>query len=408
MELVPEAMLAYLTRQELEQKQQQRRFWIVGPNYDDAEKEFRVFYDACKRLQMPFDRPGTYNDPRAGNMKVTLFGGAFVVECRSADHPESLDGESLNGVIMVEAAKIKGFVWDKFIRPALADKKGWSLHTSTPEGKNHFYELWKKGQDPNTPTWDSWRMPSWANTTIFPSGIHDTEIVDMKEDMSAEFFNQEIAALFTESVGRVFKDFDEETHVRDIPYDPRWPTYLAVDYGWTNPFVALLIQKDVFDNVYVIGEYRCTGKDINEIARELLTWRGGLVRNAKILYPDPAEPGDTAILAKALKMHFNPDTGGELKHRLEYIRKGLKLGPEHALIEQQLPSLFFDRSCTGLIHEMNEYRYPERKSEDKEAKEDPMDKDDHGPEALGRFYRGHFGDPTKVGRKTRQSQAVMT
>lgn len=408
MELIPEAMLAYLTRNDLLASGLQKRFWIVGPNYDDAEREFRVFYDACKLLQFPFERPGTYNDPRAGNMKVTLWDGRFVVECRSADHPESLDGEGLDGAILVEAAKMKPSVWNKFIRPALGDKRGWSLHTSTPEGKNHFHERWKDGQDPLKVDWDSWRMPSWDNLTIFPGGRQDPEILAMKDDMSDELFNQEIAALFTDFVGRVFKDFDEEVHVGDFKYDARYPVYLAVDYGWTNPFVALFVQVDAHGNVYVIEEYRALGKDVNEVGRELLQRHGPLVRQARTLYPDPAEPGDTNILANRLKVHVNPDTGGDLKYRLEYIRQFLKLGPEHVAPEKQLPKLFFDRGCTEMIREMGEYRYPDKKSEDKQAKEDPLDKDDHGPEALGRFFRGFLGDPTRVSRRARVSDAVLT
>jgi hypothetical protein len=397
-EMVPHALHAYTQRRYLEDMMLQRRYWLVGPNYDDAEREWRVFYDACRKLKMPFDRPGTYNDPHGGNMQMSLWGGRFMVECRSAAHPESLDGEGLDGVIMVEAAKIKAVIWDKFIRPALADKRGWSLHTSTPEGKNHYYEKYKRGQDPNDLEWDSWRMPSWTNDIIFPEGKNDPEILSMRRDMSDERFNQELGADFTDFVGRVFKNFEFETHVRDIPYDPRYPLYAACDYGWTNPFVWLLIQVDVFDNVYVIGEYRVTQRDTNDICRDLNTWYAGLSKKVRFFYPDPAEPGDTEIIRKALGIQPNSSTGGELKHRLEMIRNHLKVGPAHAPPEEQMPKLLIDRSCTGLIYEMEEYKYPEQKSEERHAPEVPMDKDDHGPEALGRFFRGYYGSPVREGR----------
>jgi hypothetical protein len=42
---------------------------------------------------------------------------------------------------------------------------------------------------------------------------------------------------------------------------------------------------------------------------------------------------------------------------------------------------------------MGEYRYPENKSEVRPDPEEPLDKDDHAPEALGRFFRGYFGPP---------------
>jgi hypothetical protein len=56
--------------------------------------------------------------------------------------------------------------------------------------------------------------------------------------------------------------------------------------------------------------------------------------------------------------------------------------------------LFIDRKCYGLIQEMLDYRYPATKEESlKAVPEQPLDKDDHGPEALGRFFRGYFGAP---------------
>jgi hypothetical protein len=221
----------------------------------------------------------------------------------------------------------------------------------------------------------------------------------MKEEMSPERFAQQVAADFSDFVGRVFKDFDEEVHVGDFPYRPDWPLVGATDYGWTNPFVWLAIQYDVWDNVYVIGEYRAQQKDINDVARDLEGW--DLARNASDLYPDPAEPGDSSVLSRRLHCRINSSTGGPLKIRLELIRKWLKLVPEDHPFEKRAPKLFIDRRCSDLIREMLDYRYPESKEESlRAAPEAPLDKDDHGPEALGRFFRAKYGDPSD-GQATR-------
>lgn len=422
-ELTAEALATHGMIQMLEDAGHRREFWIVGPEYSDAEKEFRVVYNDLKKLEVPFDHPGTYNSPWAGQMSISLWDGAFQVHAKSAKYPETLVGEGLSGVIMAEGAKLKERVWTKFIRPTLADFRGWALLTSTPEGKNWFYESWRRGQDPSYASWASWRKPSWQNPIVFPEGATeealkllarmlspkdeadrqvtqaevlaagiDAEILDMAADMSLEKFNQEIGADFTEFVGRVFKDFDEEVHVSDLDYDPDFPVYACCDYGWTNPFVWLYIQIDRKQRVNVLAEYRTTRTDINDIARTLAGFP--LTQKVTLLYPDPAEPGDTAVLESALKIQANTDTGGELKHRLEYIRQWLKITPETGLDKYKRPKLLIDRSCVGLINEMQEYRWPETKAESlKSESEKPLDKDDHGPEALGRFFRGFFGAP---------------
>lgn len=406
-ELIVEALLTYTMLADLEERSLRREFWIVGPEYSDAEKEFRVLYNGLKRLEMPFDHPGTYNNPESGSMAISLFNGRFKVFAKSAKYPATLVGEGLSGVILAEAAKIKETVWVKYIRPTLADFRGWSLHTSTPEGKNWFYRNWQRGQDPASNQWGSWRMPSWANDIVFPEGETDLEILDMAGDMSEEKFKQEIGADFTEYVGRVFKEFDEEVHVTDLEYDPRYPLYACCDYGWTNPFVWLFVQVDVFDRVYIIGEYRVQNRDINDIAKDLkaLPITGQVVK----FYPDPAGPGETAVLERALQIRHGGSTGGELRLRLEQIRQRLKIKPTHGPLEDRKPGLYIDRSCTGLIREMNDYRYPDTKEEAlSNAREEPLKKDDHGPEALGRFFAGHYGIvPGGRGGRARVRKAGM-
>jgi hypothetical protein len=407
----------------LEDKGVRREFWIVGPNYTDAEKEFRSHYNALKRMDAPFDRPGTYYDAHSGDMQISMYGGKYLVLGKSAAHPERLVGEGLSGVIMAEAAKQKERTWTKFIRPTLADFNGWSIHTSTPEGKNWFYEVWQRGQDPNDTEWDSWRFGSWRNPIVFPKGASpkglmmlrqaineripitdrlrkdsrvDPEIIEMMLDLAEETFNQEVAAMFTEFTGRVFKRFDEDIHVGDFQFDPSARTYAAVDYGFTNPFVWLLIQEDWEGNVTVLDEIHESGLSIDDAAR-LIDARGLCPGNLIEFFPDPASPGDTLALERHLKKRANPNTGGELSIRLRYIREALKDRNTHLPEGDPLrhPKLRFDRKCVNTIQEMQDYRYPDTSKDQKRNPRDmPIDKDNHGPEALGRYYRGRYGDPS--------------
>lgn len=407
-ELVPEAYRAYFMRSRLEEESRRNEFWIVGPEYSDSEKEFRILYNALSRLKMPFDKPGTYNNPLGGDMHISLWGGRYQVHAMSAKYPDSLVGEGLSGAIFAEAAKLKPSIWSKYIRPTLADYRGWAILPSTPEGRNWYYDMWQKGQDPAQTEYFSIRAPAWMNPKVFPLGILDPEIISMRNGMSTEKFNQEIGAEFTEFVGRVFKDFDEEIHVRDLKYNPGLPTYGAVDYGFTNPFVWLLIQVDVWDNVYVLDEVYESGLTIDE-GGKLVRDRGLAPPHMSTFYPDPASPGDTVHLEKLLKLRATGGTGGELKDRLELIRRGLKRVPAHLDDDHpdKQPTLFIDRKCKRLINDMNIYRYPETKKEGINAPEAPMKKDDHGPEALGRFYAGKFGTKSVRRRAARVRKAKL-
>lgn len=413
-ELTDEAHRAYHERAQLEPKGKRHEYWIVGPEYSDAEKEFRVVYNDLTKLGIPFDHPGTYYDATAsGGMDISLFGGRFLVHAKSAKYPQTLVGEGLQGVIMSEAAKLKEIVWIKYIRPMLADyaKEGaWALFTSTPEGKNWFYQLYMNGQDKTKPDWWSRRAPSWDNPFLFPEGRNDPEIKSLEDSMSAEKFKQEIGAEFTEFVGRVFKDFDEEVHVTNLKYNPALPTYIAEDSGFTNPSVAMFLQVDAFDNVSVIGEYYRTGRDPGEFAEDV--WEdpklGPLARAAVGLYPDPADPGTAKTLSNKWHVEARKGTGGEIQQRLELMRRWLRPQPIElpAGHPEKKPKLMFDYSCVNAIREFNDYRYPETKAEaSTNPKENPLKLDDHVPEAMGRFFIGHFGREHIEKRKAKVSNA---
>jgi hypothetical protein len=435
-ELDLEAMATKAHLAWLEENQQRREFWIVGPNYSDSEKEFRVHYNSLKRMGFPFDKPGTYNNPHGGDMVISLYGGKYLVHAMSAAHPESLVGEGLSGVIMAEAAKQKESTWSKYIRPTLADFHGWSQFTSTPEGKNWFYDLWNDGQDQTNPDWESWRFPSWLNPYVYPQGATDSqirtlraaldeggfswrrlvqrlgidpEVASLVRDLNDATIDQEIGADFNPMAGRVFSDFDEEVHVTDVRYNPAWESYGAVDYGFTNPFVWLLIQVDPFGTVYVMDEYYQRGLTIDEIAWELAA-RPELLAGVHDFYPDPASPGDTLALEKHLRIQGHGGTGGELEQRLRYIRAALKVRNRHLPFDdpERKPKLLINRRCTHTIDEFGKYRYPAKRKEERNEDEKPMKKDDHTPEALGRFYAGHYGaQPDEQGGRAAVVQARL-
>jgi hypothetical protein len=441
--LVPEFFRAMFEMEELRAKGLRREYWIVGPTYSDSEKEFRVVWNALERLDVPLDHPGSYNNPESGQMRISALNGRFIVHAKSAQYPQTLVGEGLSGVVLSEAAKLKPSVWIKYLRPTLADFGGWTYFGSTPEGRNWFYDLWAVGQDPARTDWASWRAPAWVNPYVYPGGVNqrlldsakkarkkgqltdwmgrvefeendrglppspvgiDPEIWSLFLDQSTEMFNQEIEALFTEFSGRVFKDFDEELHVNDVGFNPTWETYACADYGFTNPFVWLLVQRDPHhERFHVVDEYYETGRTTGEAVDEILA-RGLRPASMREFYPDPAEPDRTREISNRMSLMAGRRTGGPINDRLEWIRRLLK-----PLRSGEGYGLTVNRKCKNFIHEFSQYRYPETAEsaaeKGKNAPELPQKKDDHTPEALGRLMIGLLGRPMTGGAT--QSQAEV-
>jgi hypothetical protein len=434
--LIPEFFLTYPQTATLLDTGKRREFWIVGPEYSDAEKEFRVIYNSLKKLGVPFDRPGTYYNAEAGELDLSCCQGTFQVHGKSAKYPGTLVGEGLSGVILAEAAKLKEVVWTKYIQPTLADFVGWALLTSTPEGRNWFYKLWQAGQDPRNTDWASWRFPAWLNYYVYKTKTSardvrkiqrllrrhdhpsqdviqkmfqvDSEILSRLMSMTEETFNQEIAAMFTEFVGRVFKMFEEEYHVRDLKFNPEWKTVAFVDYGFTNPNVWLLAQIGHWGEINVIDELYEPGLTALEFAAEIK--RRGLAPSSLVtFYPDPASPGSTRQLEQTLGVKHtpSPDKDGEgLKERLDAIRLALKPMLSHVDADApgNRPRLLFDRKCVHTAREFDIYRYPEKRTDETNGAELPMKKDDHTPEAIGRYFAAE-GTPADEASHARTSTA---
>lgn len=371
--------------------------WVVGPNYTDAEKEFRVIYDDMRKLGVDKDAIRFVKNSDAGALHIVTKWGAEVIG-KSAQYPEKLVGEGLDWVMMVEAGRHKRTTWGQYIRPTLSDRRGEAIFSGVPEGKSDsslLYALYERGASARFPNWMGYKRPSWTNDIVFPGGRQDPEILEAEEDLTKDEFDRQYGAEFTDKTGIVMKEYDDDIHLGDFDYRPDWPLYMSVDYGFTNPFVVLFIQVGPFGDIRVIREFRRQLLDTPEVCHDLKLEYPGLIRVAQMIYPDPAEPDDTRTMVRELRVPANKNTGGPLKTRLTMIRRALKVQNPHLPDgdSERRPRLMIDRThCAKLAWEMREaYKWPENRSEQRNDSENPLDKDNHGVEALGRFFRGHYG-----------------
>lgn len=247
--------------------------WIVGPDYSLGEKEFRVVFKDFQKLGLLKYCNKSYN-VKQGAMRIHFKEFDSLLEVKSAERPDSLVGEGLDHVIMSEAAKHKMATWQMYIEPGLTDKKGSADFPSTPEGFNWYEGLYQLGQHPDYPEYESWRLPSWTNSVIFPGGFDpqcpnivedhhyknepcncNPEMVSKFNTVSQMYFWQEYGAEFTSFEGLIYPEFDTNIHITEFDYEPAWENWWALDFGYTDPFICLDIMVDPMNRVYVWREY---------------------------------------------------------------------------------------------------------------------------------------------------------
>ncbi len=139
------------------------------------------------------------------NLEITLAGGNTIF-LKGADRPDTLRGVSLKYLVLDEYAFCKPDVFDNILRPALADRQGDMLAIGTPEGRNHFYEMYTGAE--NWENWDRFHYTSFDNPLVPKS-----EIESARNTLPAYAFQQEFMASFDARTGSLFdtEKFDYHT-----------------------------------------------------------------------------------------------------------------------------------------------------------------------------------------------------
>lgn len=184
--------------------------WWVVPDYPTSGRaRWRQLKKACR---------GAWTYKNESELRLEFPGGG-ALQIRTADDPDSLRGEGLDGVVLDEAAFMPEVVWTEVLRAALSDKRGWAIFISTPKGRaNWFWWLWLRGlddatlanlrdrrllidtADPRRTGWESWQRPSSENPLLTGS-----ELDDARDDLGSVLFAQEYLAEFTALAGALLK-----------------------------------------------------------------------------------------------------------------------------------------------------------------------------------------------------------
>ncbi len=364
--------------------QPNKRIWLVGLSYDKADLMFREIWQLMVI--------GHANDIIRASEKERFikFKWGTTVEAKSADNPDSLVGEGLDLLIIDEAAKVKRRIWDMYLSPTLSDRKGKAIFITTPEGFNWIYDLYLLGKEDEL--WESHQAPSWDNHFAFPDRKQDQFILERKRNMAKEVFEQEYGAKFTSFSGRVYP-FDRELDVGDFAYTPELPTFCSIDFGYRMPAAAWFQVYRVGGlwHINIIDEI-IHKRDVktDELALKIKAKRYRVIK----YYGDPAGKqaqgqsgmGDIEIFKK---------NGITIHTKRDRVSRSIASGISHVrgFIENANNQRFLhvNKNCTGIMEDLENYRYPEAK-EGQDLKPEPL-KDgyhDHGCDMIRYFFINQF------------------
>ncbi len=167
--------------------------WYIGPTFQQSKE---IMWNMLKELLYGTDLiEQTYE-----NTATIVLTNGRRISLKGSDRPDTLRGVGLSYVVLDEYASMKPDVWEKIIRPTLADVKGGALFIGTPEGKNHFYKLWIEADKEGNDEWEQFQYNSTDNPLIDPE-----EVKVARETMSTQAFRQEFEASFVSFTGGIFE-----------------------------------------------------------------------------------------------------------------------------------------------------------------------------------------------------------
>lgn len=365
-----------------------KQVWYLAPTYKQAKQ---IMWTMLRDL-IPKPAIRTKNEVE---LKIELINNSTIY-LKGTEDPDTLRGTRIDLAIFDEVAFMNRWedIW-KVMRPTLVDSKAEVWFISTPNGFNHFYDLFNS----TDPRYQSFHFTSYDNPHL------DKEELDLiKLEMTEDAFAQEFLGEFRKMTGLIYKEFDRKIHMVEIPgyIDTNWSFTRSLDFGFAHKtalvyFAISPTGKEIYgyDGMYLDS---LTVPDIAEIAR---TKDGGRVITNPVA--DSAQPAMIEELNR-LGVRFSPvDKGPDsVKNGIAKVAELLKVRADTGK-----PTLMFNKDLDWIAKEFESYKWVENKSADNAIKEVPYKVNDDAMDAIRYFATSYKGNQVRINPNQNWRQAVQ-
>jgi len=228
------------------------RRWIVTPTYRQGKA---TTWKLMRQIFRDYDCQINESE-----LLVRLPNDAEIA-IKGAEQENNLRGAGLDMVVMEEYSYIKPHVWDEIIYPTLTTTDGSAFFIGTPNGYDHLYDAYLKGQS-DDPDWKSWQY-----TTVDGGYVPEKEIEKAKAMMDERAFKTEFLASFETTGNRAAYNFDRSIHVKEskqLTNNLFWGLDFNVDY------MSSVLGCEYSDGtIHYFKEIRLTNSNTEEMARAM-------------------------------------------------------------------------------------------------------------------------------------------
>jgi hypothetical protein len=341
-------------------------YWCIAPTYALGIYQKREIFEILGGRDSPMILSYV-----ASKNALWLRGG-ILIEFKSADNPLRLVGSGLNGLWADEAARIKESAWNDNLRPALSDRLGWALFTTTPLGKNWIYsDLWAVDRE----GFANVHFRTVDNTSL-PHLV--AEVEEARATLSRALFLRNYEASFDAFEGKIFEEFlDDETHIVKRLPSTIYRRFSGIDWGHSNPGSQIEIGLSLDGYLYATREdyERELPLAPPPDALQVDSWTNRFSnaqtkRGVSHGWADPSEPSNI-VLCRQRKLDIRR-ADNSVNPGIDLLATLLK--PVLRSDGSIRPTLYIHEDCENLRRELASYRWSSNGK--------PVKENDHAVDAL--------------------------
>lgn len=213
----------------------------ISPVYDQNArviKEIDAVFNKRKDI-----KDLIFTQIRYKEQELVLKNGSLIA-FRSAEQGDSLRGRSVHRIYMDEAAFISKYVFTEILLPMLTRTGGLVIMSSTPNGRNWFYEMYRDGQNPK----NAKQVISLHRNYLDLDDQTVTNVCEgFKLTMTQQEFNREVLGLFIAD-DTLF--LDVELCIGE-PEETDGDLFIGIDIGITSDYTVVTVLDKEYNVVEI-------------------------------------------------------------------------------------------------------------------------------------------------------------
>ncbi len=331
------------TSAEYKRRKPRALYWIVADTYALLDETKAALFQVLPHGIIE-------GDPNASGRSVWLRPDILIV-FKTGKVPNRLVGRGLNGVWLEEAARLAVAAWVEFLRPALADKRGWAIVTTTPLGEDWTFEHFEQLALAGDPAYAFFKWMTEDNPHIARQEIEDARL-----HLAPEFFEREFRASRAAFQGQIYKSWDTKFEHDALPEGIQFARVLGgVDWGISNPGAEEVVGITEAGHVWVFDEVY----ERSELVEDYWVPEG-LKLQARHRFNewvcDPAEPDNLRRFTRAgMRAVGHRNMGsGKFDEHARSILSGIRT--QASLIHRGMLHVVKPK-CPNFLRELRNYRW---------------------------------------------------